>query len=129
MDDLYIPAGAETPAVSFEYSRHRLGMHGASFPTSAIGFYGPLWSSLHNYLQTLPAEGRVEVSLGLRYFSRSSAKLIRALISMLDLAARGGPSIVVAWRHAPEDEMTRDFGMTLRDEHPHLTFQTIAGHE
>ncbi len=129
MKDLYIPAKSETPSISFEYSKHSLGMHGVSFPLNAISFYGRLWPSLQNYLQTLPAEGRVEVSFGLRYFSQSSAKLIRALIKMLDQAARGGPSIAVVWRHAANDDLTREFGMDLRDEHPYLQFHTVVGAE
>lgn len=129
MEDLHIPAATDTPAICFEYSRHRLDMHGVTFPLNALSFYGPLWPSLHDYLKTLPADGRIEVSFGLRYFSRSSATLIRALIRMLNQVARGGPSIAVVWRHAPDDELTRDFGMDLRDENTHLQFHTVVGAE
>ncbi|MCF8197190.1 MAG: DUF1987 domain-containing protein [Sulfuritalea sp.] len=129
MEDLHIPAGAETPAIRFEYSRHRLGVHGASFPCNAMSIYGPLQPSLHDYLQTLPAESRIEVSVGLRYFSRSSATLVRSLFKMLDQRARAGLSIAVVWRHSAGDELARDFGLDLRDEHPYLQFRTIVSAE
>ena len=129
MEDLHIPATTDTPAICFEYSRHRLDIHGATFPHNALRFYGPLWPGLQTYLQTLPAEGQVEVSFGLRYLSCSSAKLIRALIRMLDQTARGGPSIAVVWRHEADDDMTREIGLDLQDEYPYLKFHSVVGTE
>lgn len=126
MEDLHIPASNETPEVRFEFSRHCLNMHGESYPENAMSFYGPIRASLQNYLEQLPADGRVEVNIGLRYFNSSSTKLIRALIGMLDEKASNGPSISVDWLHDEDDDMMLEFGSDLKEEHRSLKFNTVV---
>ena len=126
MEDLHIPASNETPEVRFEFSRHCLSMHGESYPENAMSFYGPIRSSLQNYLEKLPTDGRVEVNIGLRYFNSSSTKLIRALIGMLDEKASNGPSISVDWLHDEDDDMMLEFGTDLKEEHRSLKFNTVV---
>lgn len=126
MEDLYIPASNETPEIRFEYSRHRLSMHGESYPENAMSFYGPIRAGLQNYLEQLPADGQVAVDIGLRYFNSSSTKLIRALIGMLDQAASHGPSITVDWLHDADDDMMLEFGSDLKEEHHSLKFNTVV---
>ena len=126
MEDLHIPASNETPEISFEFSSHSLSMHGESYPENAMSFYGPIRSSLQNYLEKLPADGRVNVNIGLRYFNSSSTKLIRALIGMLDKTASNGPTIAVDWLHDEEDDMMLEFGMDLKEEHRSLQFNTVV---
>lgn len=126
MQDLHIPASNETPEISFAFSRHCLSMHGESYPENAMSFYGPIRSSLQNYLETLPADGCVSVDIGLRYFNSSSTKLIRALIGMLDHTASNGPSISVDWLHDEDDDMMLEFGIDLKEEHRSLKFTTVV---
>jgi hypothetical protein len=125
MDDLHIPASNETPEISFEFSRHHLSMHGESYPENAMSFYGPIRSSLQNYLERLPADSKLYVNIGLRYFNSSSTKLIRALIGMLDKTASNGPSISVDWLHDEDDDMMLEFGTDLKEEHRFLQFNTV----
>jgi len=126
MEDLHIPASNETPEIRFEFSRHCLSMHGESYPENAMSFYGPIRSSLQNYLEKLPTDGKVEVNIGLRYFNSSSTKLIRALIGMLDRSAESGPSISVDWLHDADDDMMLEFGSDLKEEHRSLKFNTVV---
>ena len=126
MEDLHIPASNETPEIRFEFSRHCLSMHGESYPENAMSFYGPIRSSLQNYLEKLPADGHVEVNIGLRYFNSSSTKLIRALIGMLDQAASHGPTISVDWLHDADDDMMLEFGIDLKEEHHSLKLKTVV---
>jgi hypothetical protein len=126
MDDLHIPAGHDTPEIRFDFSRHHLSMHGESYPENAMSFYGPIRSSLHNYLEDLPADASVYVNVGLRYFNSSSTTLIRALIGMLDKTASSGPSISVDWVHDEEDDTMLEFGTDLKEENRSLCFNTIS---
>ncbi|MDP1732906.1 MAG: DUF1987 domain-containing protein [Sulfuritalea sp.] len=126
MKDLHIPARNDTPEIRFEFSRHRLCIYGESFPENAIGFYGPIRSRLQDYLEKLPVDGRVDVNIGLLYSDSSSARLIRALIGMLDRAARSGPSISVHWLLAEDDEVGMEFGIDLMEEHGSLQFNVVV---
>ncbi|BAO29150.1 DUF1987 domain-containing protein [Sulfuritalea hydrogenivorans] len=126
MEDLHIPASNETPEIRFEFSRHRLSMHGESYPENAMSFYGPVRASLQSYLDQVPADSRIEVGIGLRYFNSSSTKLIRALVGMLDKAAENGPSISVDWLHDEDDDMMLEFGIDLKEEHRSLKFSTVV---
>jgi hypothetical protein len=126
MNDLHIPASIETPEIKFEFSRHCLALRGVSCPEHATGFYAPIHASLQGYLEKLPVDGRVDVNIGLRYSDSSSARLIRALIRMLDKAARSGPSISVHWLHAEDDEMVMEFGIDLMEEHGSLQFNMVV---
>jgi hypothetical protein len=122
MNDLHIPASIETPEIRFEFSRHRLALRGVSCSENATGFYAPVRSSLQDYLDKLPADVQVDVNIGLRYSDSSSARVIRALIGMLDRAAASGPSISVDWLHAEDDKMIMEFGIDLMEECGALQF-------
>lgn len=126
MNDLHIPASIETPEIRFEFSRHRLALRGVSCPENATGFYAPIRSSLQGYLARLPADGQVDVNIGLHFSDGSSAKAIRTLIGMLDRAARSGPSIAVHWLHAEDDERVMEFGIDLMEEHGSLQFNVVV---
>ncbi len=126
MNDLHIPASIEAPEIKFEFSRHCLALRGVSCAEHPTGFYAPIRASLQGYLEKLPVDGRVDVNIGLLYSDSSSASLIRALIGMLDRAARRGPSISVHWLHAEDDEMVMEFGIDLMEEHGSLQFNVVV---
>ena len=126
MDDLHIPAGYATPAIRFEFSRHRLGIHGDSCPENAMAFYSPIGASLHDYLEALPADGQVDVNIGLRSLNSSSTKLIRSLVKLLDRTAAKGPSISVDWLVGEDDNWMLEFGIDLKEEHQSLKFNTVV---
>lgn len=115
MQDLYIPATAETPEVKFAFAEHQLHISGESYPENAMAFYAPLRASLQNYL-ALPHDQHIEAHFSLKYFNSSSTKLLRALISLLHEAAHAGKKIVAHWYHDPEDDMMMEFGQDLKDE-------------
>jgi hypothetical protein len=116
MQDLNIPATAETPEVKFLFSENRLHIQGESYPENAMAFYAPLRSGLQNYLDQLPQQASVEAHFSLKYFNSSSTKLLRSLISMLNDAARTDREITAYWYHDPEDDMMMEFGHDLQDE-------------
>lgn len=116
MQDLYIPATAETPEVKFEYSRHTLRIEGESYPENAMAFFAPLRAGLQSYLAQVTDQAPVEVHFSLKYFNSSSTKLLRSLISMLNESARSGVRITAHWYHDPEDDMMLEFGHDLQDE-------------
>ena len=116
MQDLYIPATAETHEVKFEYSNHSLRIEGESYPENAMAFFAPLRSGLQNYLHQVPDLAAVDIHFSLKYFNSSSTKLLRSLISLLNDAARSGKRITAHWYHDPEDDMMMEFGHDLQDE-------------
>jgi len=126
MNDLYIAAGNETPEVNFAYSQNQLSISGESYPENAMAFYGPLRAGLQNYLDALAPGARTEVNIALRYFNSSSTKLIRALVSLLDSAAANGKKVVLNWLHDEDDDMMREFGQDLMEEHEALELRLVA---
>ena len=116
MQDLFIPATAETPEVKFLFSENQLHIQGESYPENAMAFYAPLRSSLQTYLDQLPAQASVEAHFSLKYFNSSSTKLLRSLISLLNDTACGDRDITAYWYHDPEDDMMMEFGHDLQDE-------------
>jgi hypothetical protein len=116
MQDVLIPATAETPEVKFLYSTHSISITGESYPENAMTFYAPLRAGLHDYLAQVSEQVRIEAHFSLKYFNSSSTKLLRSLISLLNDAARAGKKITAHWYHDPEDDMMMEFGHDLQDE-------------
>jgi hypothetical protein len=116
MQDLYIPATAETPEVKFLFSEHRLHIQGESYPENAMAFYAPLRAGLQGYLDNVSDQTPVEAHFSLKYFNSSSTKLLRSLIALLNEFARAGKQITAHWYHDPEDDMMMEFGHDLQDE-------------
>ncbi|MDE2599517.1 MAG: DUF1987 domain-containing protein [Rhodocyclaceae bacterium] len=116
MQDILIPATAETPEVKFLYSTHTLSITGESYPENAMVFYAPLRGGLHDYLAQVSEQAKIEAHFSLKYFNSSSTKLLRSLISLLNDAARAGKKITAHWYHDPEDDMMMEFGHDLQDE-------------
>jgi len=116
MQDITIPATAETPEVKFLFSEHQLSLVGESYPENAMSFYAPLRAGLQSYLAQVSEQAPVEVHFSLKYFNSSSTKLLRSLISLLNDAAQSGKRITAYWYHDPEDDMMLEFGQDLQDE-------------
>jgi hypothetical protein len=116
MQDITIPATAETPEVKFLFSEHQISFVGESYPENAMAFYAPLRAGLQNYLAQVSDQTPVEVHFSLKYFNSSSTKLLRSLISLLNDAAHSGKHITAHWYHDPEDDMMLEFGEDLQDE-------------
>ena len=126
MRDLFISASHETPQIDFEYSRHRLGLYGASYPEDASRFYDPVRSSLETYLTALDPGARLVVTIGLYYVDRSSARLIRSLFDLFAMAAMNGPAISVKWLFDEDDDMMFEFGLDLGERYPPLNIEAVA---
>ncbi|HTH94000.1 MAG TPA: DUF1987 domain-containing protein [Rhodocyclaceae bacterium] len=115
MQDLIIPATAETPAIHFSAGSRTLRIQGESYPENAMTFYAPIRNWLQSYLLQ-DGDDLIEVHFSLKYFNSSSTKLLRSLIALLDDAARAGKHIATYWYHDPEDDMMLEFGQDLHDE-------------
>ncbi|QWT46305.1 DUF1987 domain-containing protein [Azospira inquinata] len=122
MDNLYIPAGRDTPEVDFRFDAHRLSLAGEAYPENAAAFFGPLLAATRRYLQQ--RDGRpLEVHIDLAYFNSSSTKVLFDLFSLLDQAAARENGVQVVWHYDPEDEMSLEFEQDLAAEFRHLDCQ------
>ena len=125
MDNLHIPATGDTPEVDFRFDTHQLSLKGESYPENAAAFYGEVVRRLREYLAVLPAATVVTVDVALLYFNSSSTKMLFGLFDTLHAAAERGVSVVLNWRHDPDDDTIEEFGAELRDDFPSLEFHDL----
>jgi hypothetical protein len=126
-DNLDIPATARTPAVSFDFTAHRLKIAGESYPEDVTEFYGPVFAALDAYLGGLGG-GTCRFDLELIYLNSSSAKAVMMLMDKLEAAAANGANIDVHWFYDKEDdtmqELGEEFGEDLESASFHLEKMT-----
>lgn len=121
MDNIEIPGGARTPAVSFDFGRHRFKISGESYPENVTIFYNPLLEALDKYLSENENEN-CRFSFELIYFNSSSAKVIMMLMEKLDTAAANGAQVDVHWLYDPEDETMHELGEEFGEDLESATF-------
>lgn len=125
MDKFELPATARTPAVSFDFSSHRLKLSGESYPEDVTAFYNPIFDALDGYLGDLSA-GHCRFDFELIYFNSSSAKAIMMIMEKLDGAATAGRQVEVHWLYDPEDETMHELGEEFGEDLENATFHLEA---
>lgn len=127
MNDLKINATNRSPAISFEFSEHRLTISGESYPEDVTEFYDPVLEALSTYLQGLGQEV-CRFDFELIYFNSSSAKMIMTLMEMLDEAAERGANVEVHWFYDEEDDTMEELGGEFGEDLEHAKFflKTLA---
>jgi hypothetical protein len=121
MENLKISATERTPEVEFDFERSHLRIKGESYPENFTAFYGPVLSSLDQYLEIL-GQGTCRVDFELIYFNSSSAKVIMTMFDKLENAAKNGASISVYWNYDEEDDMMEELGEEFGEDLNHADF-------
>lgn len=126
MERLTLSPTQLTPSVDFDYAGRSLKMTGESYPENPAEFYGPILSSLRNYLREVVRQ-RLDttVELALVYVNSSSTRSLQQLIAMLDAAAREGAVIQVLWIVAADDDSMTELGVDLLADKTALTYQIV----
>lgn len=109
MDNIEIPSGNRTPAVSFDFGQHLFKISGESYPENVTSFYNPLLELFDEYLSGNGIEF-CQFNFELIYFNSSSAKVIMMLMEKLDAAAASGVKVDVHWLYDAEDETMQELG-------------------
>lgn len=126
-DKLNIEATSRTPAVVFDFTNHHLKIAGESYPEDVTEFYGPVFTALDNYLNTIGKE-KCRFDFELIYLNSSSAKAIMMVMDKLEAAAKKGAAVEVYWYYDNEDdtmqELGEEFGEDLENAKFHLEKMT-----
>ena len=125
MQDLYIAPEKDKPEVDFKFSRHHLALRGESFPENALAFYGPIISSLMDYLGATRDQD-ITVDIELRYFNSSSTKILLNMFRMFDQASSNDNKVFLNWYHDPEDDTVLEFGNDVAQDFITLNYSAIA---
>ena len=125
MQDLYIAPERDKPEVDFKFSQNHLALRGESFPENALAFYGPVMSSLTNYLGQSRARDIV-VDIELRYFNSSSTKILLNIFRMFDQAASNDNTVHLNWHHDPDDDTMLEFGNDIAQDYLSLHYSAVA---
>ncbi len=126
-DKLNIEATSRTPAVVFDFANHHLKITGESYPEDVTEFYGPVFTALDNYLNTI-GKKKCRFDFELIYLNSSSAKAIMMVMDKLEAAAKKGAAVEVYWYYDNEDdtmqELGEEFGEDLENTKFHLEKMT-----
>ncbi|WP_198670136.1 DUF1987 domain-containing protein [Dyella sp. C9] len=125
MENLYLPATADSPEVDFRFDAHELTLKGESYPENAAAFYGSIMRQLNDYLAGCDESTTIKVDIALIYFNSSSTKMLFAFFEALNSAAERGVHVVLNWHYDPEDDTIGDFGSELRDDFSALEFRDL----
>lgn len=112
MKRLTIQATENTPAVNFQFDKHRLRITGECWPDDPRSFWEPVLISLREYLGTIE-KATVMVDVGLNFLNTGSFKALAQFYHNLDQAAAKGNSVVFRWNFRKDDEMARGYGEDL----------------
>ncbi|PWC32515.1 DUF1987 domain-containing protein [Azospirillum sp. TSO35-2] len=115
MDSLIIPATGRTPGVSFDFAAGHLRLTGESYPDDVAGFFGPVFSALHDFLAR-PERGAIRFDMELLYFNSSSAKALMNIFQMLETVARDGRPVTVTWCVEENDDSMRELGEDFAED-------------
>ncbi len=114
MEDLMIPAGASTPAVTFCAETARLRIEGESYPENSLRFYQPLiaWVGQRLALDERP----LTLEICLSYLNTSSIKCIMDILDDLEEAHQRGRPVSVNWFYDEENDRALEMAEEFREE-------------
>ncbi len=134
LEALFIEAGKDTPHIFFDADARLLEMSGDSYPENAALFYGPVFSWLDSYLQSMREDlhaGRavpgcgIIVRLQMNYLNSSSSKVLLNFFDRLEAAVVEGVPIEVQWRYFRGNETLQECGEEFRDDLQALPFALV----
>ena len=125
LENLFIPATADSPEVDFRFTEHVLSLKGESYPENAAAFYSDVITRTRAYLASVAPTGGVTVNIALAYFNSSSTKMLFSLFDALNGLAKTGAHVVLNWYHDPDDDTIQEFGFELRDDFAALDFHDL----
>lgn len=114
MDNLILKGTKTTPDVEMRFDQHFISMKGEAYPENAVAFFGKLVEELRKYL-ALTGSGKLRVEMNLKYLNSASTKMLYKFVEELNLAAKKGRSVELAWCFESDDSMLQEFGEDLRD--------------
>ncbi len=125
MERLTLPATQFTPLVDFDFAARALTLRGESYPENAAEFYGPILSSLRQYMSNGAHTGKIEVTLHFAYVNSSSTRSLQQLLTVLDAAARDGANIEVRWLVEADDDAMTELGVDLLGDKSSLIYEIV----
>lgn len=125
MERLTLPATQFTPLVDFDYARRALTLQGETYPENAAEFYGPILSSVRQYMNSTARSGKTTVTLQFAYVNSSSTRSLQQLLTLLDTAARDGASIEVRWLVEADDDAMTELGIDLLGDKTSLSHEIV----
>ncbi len=124
MEIITIEATKSSPFVLIDPVSNQIKIKGESYPENAAKFFGPILSSVNEYLGFSEAQ-RIMVDIHLSYFNSSSSKALLNLFEILDQAASDSRQIEINWRYHPENETIFEAGEEFEDETTALKFNFV----
>lgn len=126
MERLTLPATQFTPRVDFDYAGRALVLQGESYPENAAEFYGPILSSLRQYLSDNAQAGKTTVTLQFAYVNSSSTRSLQQLLTLLDASAREGARVDVQWLVEVDDDAMTELGVDLLSDKGSLSYEIVS---
>ncbi len=124
MEIITIEATKSSPFVLINPLSNQIQVKGESYPENAAKFFGPILSSIDEYINSTDAH-RITVDIHLSYFNSSSSKALLNLFEILDQAASDDRQVEVNWRYHPENETIFEAGEEFEDETTALKFNFV----
>lgn len=124
MDIITIEATKSSPFVLINPLSNQIQVKGESYPENAAKFFGPILSSVNEYVNSTQAQ-TITVDIHLSYFNSSSSKALLNLFEILDQAASENKQVEVNWRYHPENETIFEAGEEFEDETTAIKFNFV----
>jgi len=125
MENLNMPATAQTPAIYFDEETQTLNIIGECYPENITKFSSPLFSWLNAYLMVLETQV-FTVNIELVYFNSSSSKMLLDLFDCLQNAVvENQKNIVVNWIYDSENESALEYGEEFKEDLNTLCFNLV----
>ena len=124
MDIITIEATKSSPFVLINPLSNQIQVKGESYPENAAKFFGPILSSVNEFVNSTQAQ-IITVDIHLSYFNSSSSKALLNLFEILDQAASENKQVEVNWRYHPENETIFEAGEEFEDETTAIKFNFV----
>jgi hypothetical protein len=125
MERLTLPATQLTPLVDLDYSGRAFLLRGESYPENAAEFYGPILSSVRQFMSSGAQLGKTTVTLQFAYVNSSSTRSLQQLLTLLDAAARDGANVEVRWLVEVDDDAMTELGVDLLSDKSSLSYEIV----
>jgi len=106
MENLYINATNNTPAVFFNIKRGILTITGKSFPENSLMFFDNIDKALDEFIKN-HSDVDLTITCEFEYINSSSNK---ALFNILQKVAKSLTNILVVWKYEEDDEDMKEQG-------------------
>jgi hypothetical protein len=114
MDNLLLKGTKTTPEVEMRFDQQFISMKGEAYPENAVAFFGKLIEELRKYLAVAETR-KLRVEMNLKYLNSASTKMLYKFVEELNMAAKKGRPVELAWCFESDDSMLQEFGEDLQD--------------